>query len=205
MAATFETVIALLQMFQKLEDIAEVRMGYSFRRRLEARSDGAVAVVQLKDLVPGQSLVTATLARVDACVHEGQLLRQGDLLFRSRGECHRCIRVDIPLPPTILAGPMLLVRPHPALVDSEYLAWFVNHPESQRRLTADAEGATTKMITRASLADLPVALPVREAQQRVAGIARLITEEATLMMARAALQRQLSDSLLLKTLMEQSP
>ncbi|WP_432215053.1 hypothetical protein, partial [Salmonella enterica] len=47
-----------------LVDIAEVRMGYSFRSRLETDAGGDVAVIQMKDIDDANLLHPEGLARV---------------------------------------------------------------------------------------------------------------------------------------------
>ncbi len=69
-----------------LRDIAEIRMGYPFRARLERNPSADVAVVQMKDIDEANLLHTENLDRTSMPDFKDRyLIRADDLIFRSRG------------------------------------------------------------------------------------------------------------------------
>ena len=71
----------------KLKDIATVSSGVTFRSRIEVSKDGSVRVIQMKDLGDGN------FVHLDESIHINhtkpkpiQLAKQGDIIFRSRGQ-----------------------------------------------------------------------------------------------------------------------
>ena len=88
----------------KLSELADVRMGYPFRSRLEPDPMGNVAVIQMKDIdeanqVRAEGAIRVALAGSKAHHH---LLRAGDLLFRSRGRSNGAAEVANGIGPSVL-------------------------------------------------------------------------------------------------------
>ena len=169
----------------KLADIAEVRMGYSFRSRLEPDPAGDVAVIQMKDIDDADLLHPEGLTRIQMPdLKDRHLVQEGDLLFRSRGGSNSAALVAASLGRTVLAAPMILIRPQVTAIAPAYLQWFINQPVTQSGLASQAEGTAVKMISKAALETLPVALPALEVQLKIVEIGQL-----------SALETRLSDAL----------
>lgn len=100
-------------MQKALAAIAEVRMGYSFRSRLETDTAGDVAVIQMKDIDDADLLHPEGLVRIHLPdLKDRHLVQEGDLLFRSRGVTNSVALVGGGLGRAVLAAPMLLIRPN---------------------------------------------------------------------------------------------
>jgi len=169
-------------MISLLADIAEVRMGYSFRSRLEADAEGDVAVIQMKDIDDANLLLPEGLARIHMPdLKDRHLVHEGDLLFRSRGATNSVSLVGGGIGRAVLAAPMLLIRPKTELVVPAYLQWFINHPSTQATLAGQAAGTAVKMIGKGVLDQLKVMLPPPEKQRLIVEIAQLASREATLL------------------------
>ena len=123
----------------KLEKIAAVQTGYSFRSRLESLASGAVAVIQMKDLTSANHVCCDELVRVDMEMpKEHHLVRPGDLVFRSRGlTSNAALLVDDP-GAAVLAAPLLRIRVTSAAVLPEYLNWFISQLPAQSYLASCA-------------------------------------------------------------------
>ena len=115
--------------------LAEVRMGYSFRSRLEPDATGEVAVIQMKDIDDSNLVHAKRLIRVQlAGLRSHHFVKRGDLLFRSRGITNSAALVSADLGQAVLAAPMLLIRPTADAVDPAYLQWYIN-VDADRKLT----------------------------------------------------------------------
>jgi hypothetical protein len=182
----------------QLGDIAEVRMGYSFRSRLEPHAAGDVAVIQMKDIDESNLVHVEGLVRVrmpDLKSHH--LVRSGDLLFRSRGNTNLAALVGADLGRAMLAAPMLLIRPTTDALEPAYLQWFINHAVTQAGLASQAAGTAVKMIGAIALAGLPVTVPPLPTQRQIVEAARLATRESALLDRLKQRRRALIDSQLL--------
>ncbi len=181
----------------KLGQVASIRMGYPFRSRLEHEATGDIVVVQMKDIDDASLLHVEDAVRVDlADVKEHHLIRQGDLVFRSRGRTNSVALVSADIGPAILAAPMLLIRPVEVL--PAYLLWYINLPATQAALAAQAEGTSVRMISKAALEELEVPVPSRRKQQLIADVSELAADEQGLLEQIARERKRLADGVLLR-------
>ena len=165
-------------MEKRLADVAEVRMGYSFRSRLEPDSSGDLAVIQMKDIDDLDALHPESFVRIGMpALREKHLVQEGDLLFRSRGAPNTTAVVEGCLGRTVLAAPMMLIRIENVSIEPAYLQWFINQPTTQNVLAAQAAGTAVKMISKAALEQLVIAVPPLEIQRQIVEVGRLASFE----------------------------
>lgn len=96
--------------------------------------------------------------------------RQGDLLFAREAPVGPIVR----LPPELNVAPgqrTVLLRPNPALVDSDYLFYLLSSPRQQARISAKAAGSTVAHLNVADVRRfrLPL-LPPIETQRAIAEV-----------------------------------
>jgi len=172
-------------------------MGYPFRSRLEHDAAGAIAVVQMKDIDDASLLHVEDAVRVDlADVKDHHLIRPGDLVFRSRGRTNSVALVSADIGPSVLAAPMLLIRPIEVL--PAYLRWYINLPATQATLAAQAEGTSVRMISKAALETLEVPVPSRRKQQLIVDVSELAAAEQGLLEQIAREGKRLADGVLMR-------
>ena len=135
----------------------------------------------MKDLGSDNLVHTDALTRVarrDA--KPAQLVRAGDLVFRSRGQNQTVALLAEEPEATMVAAPLLRIRPDPRSVVPEYLFWWVNQPSSQRYLASNAKGTSIPMVSKQAMENLEVVLPPMDKQAKIAEIFRLACEEQRL-------------------------
>jgi hypothetical protein len=183
----------------KLSAVADVQMGYSFRSRLEHDPEGTVAVVQMKDIDETNLLHIGQATRVVLPLGKSHhFLRAGDVLFRSRGRSHGAALVPEAIGTSVLAAPMLLIRPRRVL--PAYLSWYLNASTTQAQLAARSEGTSVRMISAEALKELDIPLPSPIVQQRIVRAAALADQEQRLMARIATLRERLTTQLLLRNI-----
>ena len=181
----------------RLAEIADVRMGYPFRSRLEHDPAGEVVVIQMKDIDDANLLHAEGAIKVSLPEGKGHhLIHEGDLVFRSRGRSNSVALVAADIGESVLAAPMLLIRPHNVL--PAYLHWFINLPATQASLAALAEGTSVRMISKDALQDLDVPLPSLARQRRVVDVAALAQREQALLVDIAAQKKRLAEGVLMR-------
>lgn len=178
-----------------LGSVADIQMGYPFRSGLQPDPQGNITVIQMKDLDHVQLLPLHTATQVQLTRYPAHhLLCPGDLLFRSRGHSYATVQVPQGIGTTVLAAPMLRIRPHAVL--PEYLCWYINTPTAQAQLTQLARGTSVQMIGAETLKTLEVPLPAPSMQQHIALVASLAQQEQALATQITQLRHQLSTHLL---------
>ncbi len=170
------------KMNRRLNEIAEVALGVPFRTRLKHIRTGAFRVIQMRDLPSiGNDIDLEGLVRTDlARPKKSQNLRAGDLIFRSRGMTFTSVMIEKSPADTVLAAPLVRIRPHRAHVEPSYLLWCINNPVMQRQLRIRAEGSGVLAVNLSELNNIEIPLPGRSLQERIARIARLAMQERIL-------------------------
>lgn len=183
-----------------LQHLADIQVGYSFRARLEA-SPAGVPAVQMRDLRDDGTVDCRSLLRVSLDeAKKNHQLRRGDLVFRSRGQDLRsALMVDEPKEPTVLVAPLYRVRILPSEpVLPEFLNWYLHQDTAQAYFASRVKGTAQKMISKHSLANLPLSVPPLEVQQAIVEIAALANRETTLLKTLAAKRQAVITSQLMQ-------
>lgn len=172
----------------RLAELCDIHSGYTARGRLEPLPEGGVLAMQLRDVSADGEILGPRLQRYDlGALSDRYFVRGGEVVFRSRGEPNTAMAVgDALTEPAAVIVPLVIVRPDKERVLPEYLAWAINHPEAQRRLSAEAQGTSLRMIPMAALEDLQIPLPDVPTQKRIVAINALVRHETRLL-------RQLAD------------
>ena len=109
------------------------------------------------------------------------LLRDGDVLIVGRGPRRTAFLVDDPPPRTVADRTFFVARSDAEQVEPAFLAWYLNEHRAQHYLEAHSQGTNIQTIKKSVLERLPVQLPDRDAQQRIAEIQFLIRRERELL------------------------
>jgi hypothetical protein len=165
----------------RLANVAEVISGYTFRERLDAYADGDVAVIQMKNMDTENRLQTGELPRVElADLSDRQLLREGDLIFRSRGLFYTAAAVTSSLGRAVAAAPLMVIRLSSPRLLPEYLRWFINHPSTQATLSALGAGTHVRTLNKVAIESLVIPVPSLERQRSIAELDDLGKREKVL-------------------------
>jgi len=187
-------------MKMKIKKLAAVQMGYSFRSRLEASESGAIAVIQMKDLLDDNTVGCDGLVRINMdAMKKHHLAQRGDLVFRSRGHVTTAAILLEDPGKAVVAAPLLRIRvTKKDLVLPEYLNWYISQRDAQIFLTSRAKGTVQKMISKQAIEDLEVALPSLEKQKNIVALAMLSAREQTLLHTLADKREQYISTVLMQ-------
>jgi restriction endonuclease S subunit len=167
-------------MQSKLQDISEIRAGYSFRGGIESVPDGTYSVVQIKDLGEDVFFVTKDFVRTNLTdVNSNHLLRPSDVLFAARSVHKQAVIVDEVAPNTIFGSQFFACEPQQG-IDPTYLAWYMNQVPAQRYFEENAAGSNVRIVTKEALGRLPVVVPPLARQKKIADVYRLSRRERQL-------------------------
>ncbi len=168
--------------FKTVSELARVQSGHPFARRIEASENGAVAVLQMKDLPTGMHLHSGSLVRVDALeIKTRYQLKIGDVLFRSRGQRNTAVVLDADFGSMVAAAPLMALRVTSKSLLPEYLCWWINQLEAQAHFDRNARGTAGRMINRKAVEDLEISVPSLDTQKQIVEVAILAEREKVLM------------------------
>ncbi len=169
-----------------LGNIVEARSGHTFRSAVEPQVNGAIKVVQIKDVHRANVIDMTTLTAIHWVEKsEPPLLVEGDILIKARGNNNEASLYQ-GTEAVVASNQFFVLRLRTKQVLPDYLCWVLNHPVTQASLQRQQSGTAIKAITRATLMGLVVPIPDLAKQQRIAALQALWLEEDRL---QAALQQ----------------
>lgn len=182
----------------RLAELCDIHSGYTARGKLEPLPEGGVPALQLRDVstdgeIPGPRFQRYDLGKLP----DRYFVRGGEVVFRSRGEPNSAAAVGDNLPePAAVIVPLVIMRPDKERVLPEYLAWAINQPDAQRRLGAEAQGTSLRMIPMAVLENLEIAVPDLPKQRRIVELNALARQEGQLLRQLAARKEEFVSAIL---------
>jgi hypothetical protein len=187
-------------MRKPLHDLADIRVGYSFRTKIENDAAGDIRVLQISDIRNGAALDPAALPLVRWTVNSRPpLLRRGNVVMPARGDHYEALVIESD-EPMVASGQLFVIEPKPKALRPDYLCWFLNQNESRNYLLKNRAGSSIPSLSRAALGDLPVAVPTLETQQKILDLAQLWQQEQSLSQQLLANRQKMLDGIYSKLL-----
>jgi hypothetical protein len=186
-------------MTTKTNSIGEVGVlssGYHFRGRIDTVAGSRYAVIQAKDVDEMLRFSPEKLVHVDVELDSDRyLVRQGDVLFLSRGVRPWALVLSHPIHKTIVPSSFYILRVDSSRVRPEYVAWFLNHPRTQAVLGEIASGSNIPFVSMSEFEKLKIPVPELEVQKRIIVLSELCERETELINALASRREQLVDAI----------
>lgn len=184
---------------KKLGQICEIRTGYPFRGRIERVEDGNCPLVQMGDVRADAGVVPNVQTRVrlpdGAGKHE---LHYGDVLFIARGTRNESAAFCGSGDNTIATPHLFVLTPRESVSFGEYLAWYLNLPETQTRIRAMRMGSSVPFVPMAAFSRLEVPLPPVEVQNSIVALQELVLAEQCLLEEIGERRRDLVNGMMLE-------
>ncbi|OGW58062.1 MAG: hypothetical protein A2Y48_04045 [Nitrospirae bacterium RIFCSPLOW2_12_42_9] len=170
-------------MKKKITEIADVQIGYQFRKKIEPADDGTNRVIQIRDFDENHTLNREGLSRVRIDKSTEQyLIHQGDVLFLSRGHRNWAAPIIDELQNTVAVGHFFVIKVRNEIILPEYLAWYINQSPAQEYIHNIARrGTHMPLVTLSAFKGLPVDVPDMAIQYKIVGLSRLIEKEKKLL------------------------
>jgi hypothetical protein len=181
-----------------LKNIALIRAGVPFRKKVEPVESGRYELVQIKDVDRDRGVRMDSLVRVEAPeVSQSHLLQKGDVLFVARGARNDSVLFSSEMTNVVAGAQFFVIRPTQVVLPG-YLAWYLNQEAAQRHVAEYSSGSHVPFVPKAALEELEVLLPPIEAQRTMVAIHSLSIEEQDLLEAIKAKRRELAEAVLQK-------
>lgn len=181
---------------KRIAEIASVSSGYHFRGGVNHVADGRYTVIQAKDVDDSFHFDRERLVRVNLEADpERYLVRQGDVVFLSRGLRPWALSIAEPIGDTVVPSSFYILRADQQRVRPEYLAWFLNHPKTQATLGDIAKGSNIPFISMREFGELPLQIPEIKTQDKIVALDRLSQREQSLLRKLSKLRADLIEGI----------
>jgi len=170
-------------MKKKITEIADIQIGYQFRKKIELDDPGTNLVIQIRDFDDNHTLNKDGLSRVRIDKSTEQyLIRRGDVLFLSRGHRNWAAPIIDELQDTVAVGHFFVIKMRNEIILPEYLAWYINQSPAQEYLHNIARrGTHMPLVTLSAFKGLTVEVPDMTTQHRIVELSRLMEREKKLL------------------------
>jgi restriction endonuclease S subunit len=129
------------------------------------------------------------------------LLQPGDVLFAGKGNHHFAALYQPAMGRAVASSIFLVLRvQNQDRVLPEYLAWYLNHPQTQDQLLILSRAATVRSLTMQQMARFPIPLPPVDRQRALLRIDTLRRRESALRRELQALRETHIQNVLIQSL-----
>ncbi len=165
-------------MKKKITEIADIQLGYQFRKKIEPVDDGSNWVIQIRDF-DNQILNKENLSRVRIDKPAEQyMINKGDVLFLSRGHRNWAAPIIHDLKDTVAVSHFFVIRLKQNTVLPEYLAWYINQTPAQEYLYNLARrGTHMPLIPLSAFKELTIEIPDIMTQGKIVELSKLMEKE----------------------------
>lgn len=165
-----------------LNEIAEIKAGYLFKKGIYPEKDGNVSVVQLKDIDSRGVLNTQRIQKVNLeKLNNDDLLSAGDVLLKAKTNYPVASVVSNISGNTIATAHYFIIRLKTGEVSPCYLAWYLNQKPAQSYFNKNSGGTRIRVINKQTIEALEIALPDIETQIRIEKVFALQQKEYDLL------------------------
>jgi len=164
----------------RLIDLADLRIGYQSRGRIESDPASLYRIIQLRDVKEAVDWDTVIPFKPDR-KPDRHLVGDGDVLVSARGDGHFGAALSGVPANTVASSNFYILRINRKDVLPEYVGWYLNQPAAQEYLRSRSQGTYISLITKADIGELEVPIPPLAVQQQVVRVATLRRAEQDLL------------------------
>ncbi|CDG52295.1 putative Restriction modification system DNA specificity domain-containing protein [Halomonas sp. A3H3] len=168
-----------------LNEIAEIRTGYSFRKAAQLKESSGLLGLQISDLRGMKVVDPSRLAPIEWPGRGSPpVLQHGDVVIAAKGS-ENYASVFLGQDQNIVPSSQLLVL---SVIDikrllPEFLCWLLNYPETLHKLSELQAGTKIYSMSKKALQQLKLPIPDRDAQESILHLSQLFEEEKRLTQA----------------------
>lgn len=160
-----------------LQAVANVRTLLSFRDKAPNFSDdGNAFALTIKDLVANKLIYEHDLATIEVDdFSPSSVLFDGNIVLPARGEYYPARYFSELSKPVFPIGQISIIdidSRSDYYIDSQYLVWFLNRPESQSYIKNSLTGTNIKSLSKTKLLSLPIQIPSNKIQESISRLQR---------------------------------
>ena len=164
-------------MIRRIYDITNIQTGIFAK----SADSGDIVYLQAKHFDENGQRTASLHADLSANgISDKHILRHGDILFAAKGTKNFAAVYEQHNLTAVASTSFFVLRLTDKNVLPEYLAWFLNHPNTLTLLKTQATGTSIPSISKSVLESLEIKIPDAETQQTILKIANLRKQEKNL-------------------------
>ena len=187
-------------MLLKLEEIANIQVGYQARSRIKEEKTGTHKLIQGRDFKTPYHLrynnIMSFIPDINPELYE---VKKGDILFLARGMEHFAYNIREDLSNTLAAGSFYIIRLRNGNILPSYLTWWINQNPAQNYFKTYAKSSRISFISIKTLSHLEIKIPEIAVQKDIEKIQILWNQEQELTKNLTDLRNRLIKSVCLKS------
>lgn len=165
----------------RLSEIAEIRQGHQFRKKIQTEPKGEIKVIQMANIIENRYINYGKLPFLSGeKIKSTHFLKKDDIIFCSRGTHNYNIIIENRNEDIIAVSQFLIIRPNQKLIKTEYLSWILKQPEAVSYLNSNRLSSAVPLLNKKTLEELTIPVPPLEKQKKISDILELIQREKIL-------------------------
>ncbi|RVT75318.1 hypothetical protein EOD40_11170 [Flavobacterium sufflavum] len=153
--------------------------GYSFREKIEHIPDGAIGIIQMKDINNNYlSFDYQNIDKVSDIIFKDKFyLQKNDILFVSKGVNNYAIAIEDINFKIVPSATFFVIRVDEKKIVPQYLVWYINQREAQNYLSEKKAGTYVPNLNKQDIMEMPIKVPTLKTQKAIAKTAVLLNRE----------------------------
>ena len=155
----------------KLIEIADIRVGYQSRTRIDEKPEGNLTIIRPADFDNAGDIIFRALKHFSPSPNIDilkDLIKMGDVLFQARGHNHQAYLIEEDLEKTVAANTFYIIRiKENVKILPAYLTWLINQPKLQVYFKKGQGVSTIPFISKTVLAHAPVLISPLKVQENI--------------------------------------
>ena len=167
---------------ERLGKIANIRVGYQSRGRIEEDLDGDYAIIRSQNFDGAENLLLSEAMRFSPKIDpQKHLVDAGDILVQARGQNHFAYLLENDTNNTVASNSFYVVRlkEHNKVIPA-YLVWWLNRTTVQAYFQQVRGVSTIPFISKADLQNTRIRIPPMETQKNISQLMQLWQREQKL-------------------------
>jgi len=141
----------------KLNNVANIRQGYQFRKKIDNNQNGNIPVIQMTDIISNKEIDYLNVKRVKEINHMAKhFIQKGEILFCARGSNNYAVLIEDNFTSTIAASQFHIINVNEDVVDAGYLTWFLHQQAAINYFKTHTLVSTVPLINKSTLENLMV-------------------------------------------------
>jgi restriction endonuclease S subunit len=129
---------------------------------------------------------------------EKHILSVGEVLFAAKGKAFFAVVYDGAFQPAVASTTFLVLQVQSKIVIPEYVAWYINHPQTQNLLWSLAKGSGIPSISKTILEQIEIPVPEVSKQVAILELHKLQIKEKLIQQKLVALRQDYINELTYK-------